>query len=395
MFKPKGDTLIILLATFVTGYSMGIIAPILPMIKDEFLLSYTAAGVVLSMFGIARIITSVPSGYLYGKISNKSLLIAGLALLSVGSLYITMTKDLASFLIAEIVMGMGFSIGITTITIFLSTNSKRNRRGSTLGRNTMARSFAGIISPAIAGFIAALFAWRYIFLFYAILAIFTIFIIAKKFDGKQATKPVGINRMKNKSILPILVILYFISFVATFVGSGFKNTIIPLYADSIGLGVGVIGLLLSIAAVIHLVTTPKIASLSDRYGRKRFLLAGITASVFAALLFIFSNSLISLIAVSILLGFGTMIFIFPVIIIGDITHAGSAGKTFGLQRSVADLGIVIGPIALGVVLDIFGFAATSIVVIFLLLACFLLVKYRIHEPKNKEFSWKRLLFDED
>lgn len=69
------------------------------------------------------------------------------------------------------------------------------------------------------------------------------------------------------------------------VGFSMVLTQLPFYAERLGAGPTVIGLLISAFAVAQLTTAPLWGKLSDRYGRRPAILAGLTASGTAFILF--------------------------------------------------------------------------------------------------------------
>ncbi len=396
MIFPKVDKEIaaFFFVTFFMGMSVSLMAPLIPVIKEDFNLSYTLASFVLTSFGVARMLLALPSGYLYNHVNRKKLLLIGMGLMSVSSLIAGLSQSFAQFLIAQIIMGAGFSFCITTIIISLSVSTESGNRGKVLGMNTFARSAAAVVAPVMSGFIAITLGWRSVFLFYSFITfvaiLFILFYIKK--DYKKVREPVIRGNSKN-NVRYMLFVLFLVSFLATFTTLGFKSTILPLYSrDVLHLEVAAISLVLSLMAVMHLITSPAAAILSDKYGRKSFLMFGLATTVIGTFLFLFVSNMPMLIVAAIFLGLGTMIFVLPVTIMGDITPHAKAGKYYGIQRFATDLGFVVGPISLGYIVDIYGFTAATLVTILISSVILILAAIFVHEPiKHEKINWRRIL----
>ena len=347
LFRLESETAVLFLVTFFVGSSVSILAPLIPEIRSEFGLSYTAAALVFSSYGISRVLLSLPSGYLYHRINRKILLAAGVVLMAVSSVLAFYSSSVIQFILSQAIMGAGFSFCITTIIISLSMASERKNRGKIMGMNTFARSAAAVAAPAAAGFIAVVFSWRMVFMFYALAMLGTLFLVlfyikGKEIPGKEEKEAAG---WKKNNVNYILAVLFMTSFLATFSTAGFKSNVVPLYGrDVLNLDVATISIVLSLMALVHLVTSPVAAWYSDKYGRRIFLLLGLLATMLGSFVFLLAGSLTVLLFSSVLLGFGTLIFVIPVTVMGDITPRNKAGRNYGILRFVTDLGFVLGPV---------------------------------------------------
>ncbi len=393
--KLDSETAVLFFVTFFIGSSVSMLAPLIPEIRNEYSLSYTAAALVFSSYGIARLLISLPSGYLYHRINRRILLAAGLILMAVSSVVAFYSTSFVQFIASQVIMGAGFSFCVTTIVISLSLSATRRNRGKTLGMNTFARSASATVAPAAAGFIAIAFGWRSVYLFYtfvvlAALAIVVIFVKKKELGREEDEEPGG--KRKN-NIAVTLAVLFMVAFLATFSTAGFKSNVVPLYSkDVLKLDTATISLVLSLMALMHLITSPIAAWYSDKYGRRVFLLLGLLATMLGSFAFLFVDSMAMLVIAAVLLGAGTMIFISPVTILGDITPRAHAGRNYGILRFVIDLGFVLGPVILGYIIDTYGFSAAALVTGSLSLLVFILAYSIVKEPaKHAKINWKRIL----
>ncbi|MBI2971852.1 MAG: MFS transporter [Candidatus Aenigmarchaeota archaeon] len=391
---PKFDSEVAALffITFIVGSSVSMLAPLLPEIKQEFGLSYTAAALVFSSYGIARLFLSLPAGYVYNRVNRKLLLASGLLLMLASSLMAFRASSFAEFIASQVVMGAGFSFCVTTVIISLSGLSTKSNRGKVMGSNTFARSAAATVAPAAAGFITLSLGWRAVYLFYVI-ALGAALVVMHRYAKRQITAREEREHGGKGGNTGMLLVLFVVTFLATFSTAGFKSNVVPLYgSDVLRLDTATISMVLSLMAFMHLVTSPIAAWYSDKYGRRIFLLIGLAATALGSFALLFAADVALLIAAAALLGVGTMIFVTPPIIMGDITPHRQAGRNYGILRFTQDLGFVVGPVLLGYTVDTYGFGAAALLTGFLSLFVFVLAYVVVKEPEtHAKLNWKRIL----
>ena len=386
--KLDRDVTALFFVTFFVGMSLSMTVPILPEIRDEFNLTYSTAALVLSSFGFARLLLTLPSGYLYGRVRKKFLLSAGIATLGMGSLLAGLSSSFIGFLVAQILMGAGFSVCLMVVIVSLSLSSTKKNRGSVLGMNTFSRTAAMVVSPAIAGFVTVMFGWRYVFFAYAIITLLALLLVSTMMREKKESHGNGVKNKGSRFSRPLMVVFLAV-FVTFFVGAGFRSTIMPLYIkDVLNLDIAAIGLVLTVSALVYLVAGPVIAFLSDRHGRKFFLSLGLLLTAVGVLSFLFVSDMNQLLAVAVILGFGTITYVIPVAMIGDMTA--NTKKDFSIMRFVSELSFVSGPIILGVIADIYGFNAAIILTAALVIISLAAIEIFVKEPRHR-LNWKKVL----
>lgn len=385
------DIASLFIATFFIAFSVTMMSPILPEIKNEFQLSYTAASLLLSSFAVSRLILSIPSGYLYERINKKNMLIGGIVLLSLGSLIAGLSGSFAMFLASQVIMGAGFSICITTVIVSLSSSATKENRGKLLGMNSFVRSVGGIIAPTLAGIIAVIFAWRSVFLFYTAISVLCIVLLYFFFSGEVKRPAEKEEETELKNYKQTLYGLFAIMLLTNIVFMGFRGSTVPLFAsDVLKLDSGQIGFLLSVSAFVFLIFAPVSAYLSDRHGRKVFMVLSTLAFTLSVFGFLAAKNEFHLMLLMGLFGYGSIIFVSSTAMLGDITQAKHASKNYSMMRFISDFGMVIGPIVTGIMLDSYGFKAVGWLLGALSFVTFIIALYIIEEPKYR-LDLKRLL----
>ena len=169
------------------------------------------------------------------------------------------------------------------------------------------------------------------------------------------------TQQTNKSALYILMFNMFI----TMGGIGIIVPVLPLFLESFNAGGTVIGALTAGFAFAQFLMSPIVGDLSDRYGRKPFIIGGLILYSFSMLLFGLSSELWLLFLARFLSGAGAA-FIMPPIMayVADITTIEERGKGMGMIGASISLGFTVGPGIGGILSGInlqfpFFFAATA------------------------------------
>jgi MFS family permease len=138
---------------------------------------------------------------------------------------------------------------------------------------------------------------------------------------------------------------------------GMSWGIFPLFFASFGLGVERIGILKALYpaswGVLQIATGP----LSDRWGRKGLIVAGMWVQAVALFLTAFTRDFEYWLIASLLLGLGTAM-VYPSLIaaVSDASHPTWRARSLSVYRFWRDLGYAIGAFSAGIVADLFGLA---------------------------------------
>lgn len=150
----------------------------------------------------------------------------------------------------------------------------------------------------------------------------------------------------------------FISTAAAMLGIGIIEPIMPLYAKSMGASGIVLGLIFSGFAFSRTLFAPIIGKISDRHGRKRFLVTGLFLFIIFSILYILAKTPFVLILIRAAQGLASVM-VTPIAqaYIGDITPVGKEGKYMNLFFISYFSGTALGPVAGGALSDRFSLEA--------------------------------------
>jgi MFS family permease len=149
-----------------------------------------------------------------------------------------------------------------------------------------------------------------------------------------------------------LIVLFVTAFV-DMVGLTMIVPLLPYYATEFGASALVVGLLISAFSIAQLLSAPGWGRLSDRYGRRPAILAGLAVTAAAYVLFAFAGSIPLLLAARLVQGLGGGTIGVVQAYVADTSSAAERTKSLGWLSAVTSLGAVAGP-AMGSGLDAAG-----------------------------------------
>lgn len=149
--------------------------------------------------------------------------------------------------------------------------------------------------------------------------------------------------MTQKSNKIALYLLMFNMFI-TMGGIGIIVPVMPAYLHVFGVGGQVLGFLTAIFALAQFLLSPIAGDLSDRHGRKIFIICGLIVYGFAQILFGLATEVWVLFLARFLSGSGAAFIMAPIMaFVADITTYEERGKGMGMIGAAMSLGFMIGP----------------------------------------------------
>ncbi len=176
---------------------------------------------------------------------------------------------------------------------------------------------------------------------------------SEKADKVQVEKPSS-NRLSPAGILISLSAA--VGVVMT--GLGIIWPLVPVYAVQLGAGGLQVGIIIASFNLARTLSNPLAGRLSDRWGRKPFIVAGLLLYGLVSVLYVMAIRVETLILVRFLHGF-TSVLVGPVAmaLAADIAPQHRLGRYMGTLNMAVMLGLGVGPVLGGIIRDLFGMAA--------------------------------------
>ncbi|MCB2193227.1 MAG: MFS transporter [Deltaproteobacteria bacterium] len=186
--------------------------------------------------------------------------------------------------------------------------------------------------------------------------------------------------MTQPSYRSALYILGVTTFVAM-TGVGIIVPFLPLYARDLGANGVMLGLIFSSFSLSRAFVVPWLGGMSDRWGRKPFIIAGMAGYGVTSLLFMWAGSAEALVFTRLLQGvFAAMVLPVAMALVADITPPGMEGRSFGAFNVFFLMGFGIGPVIGGTVYEYAGLNANFLLMCVLSVAAALTVLFAVKEP---------------
>jgi multidrug resistance protein len=154
------------------------------------------------------------------------------------------------------------------------------------------------------------------------------------------------------ALMQKLVILMVTAFI-DMVGLLMLIPILPFYAQEMGAGGFVVGLLFSSFSIAQLLSAPMWGRFSDRYGRRPALLIGLAASAIAYVIFAFASSLWLLFLSRLVQGAGGGTVGVIQAYVADSVRPEQRARGLGWLSAATNLGVTLGPV-LGSAASLYG-----------------------------------------
>lgn len=110
----KRSAWMILMAAFSTGVLATIvqfsIPPILPLVKDQYEVTYTGSALLMSLFALATVAAAVPGGFIVQRYGVRKIGLAGIGFLFFGIIICLLAHHFPLLLFGRIIAGIGFGL---------------------------------------------------------------------------------------------------------------------------------------------------------------------------------------------------------------------------------------------------------------------------------------------
>ncbi len=349
---------VLVAAAFVIALGFGLILPVLPQFAQSFGVGATASSIVVSAFAFFRLLFAPAGGRLIARFGERPIYLAGLVIVAISTGATAFAHTYWQLLLYRGLGGIGsvmFTVSAVALIVRLAPPAIRARISSVYASAFL---FGGILGPVVGGLLGNL-GLRVPFIVYAVALLVAASLVAIFISGSSLRPAEG------APVLPVFAVreawrdvAYRASIGSAFANGwanfGVRNAILPLFAAVvIGKEPWVAGTALAVFAAGNAVGLTVSGRLSDRVGRRPFIVGGLVISGLATIVTGFASDLPVLVVLSVVAGVGAGM-LNPAQqaaladIVGRERNGGPALATFQMS---ADSGAIIGPILAGLLID--------------------------------------------
>ena len=374
--RLPADVWVLVAAAFAVAVGYGLVAPVLPQFARSFDVSVTAASVVVSAFAFFRLVFAPAGGALVDRLGERRVYMTGLLIVVASTLATGLAQTYWQLLLFRGLGGLGSTMFTISAMALLTRLSPPGARGRIAGLYATAFLIGNIGGPVIGGLLAGL-GMRVPFFVYAGTLLVATGVVAvflrggrRRVDGdgtpEQDPLPLG-EALADSGYRAALVS----SFVNGWTSFGVRVAIVPLYAAAtFDAGAGVAGTALASFAVGTASVVSLAGWLSDRYGRRPLVIGGLLVSGVTTIALGWCDTVPLLVAASVVAGMGAGVLnpAQQAAVADVIGNDRAGGKVLATFQMASDCGAILGPVAVGLVVDRAGYTAGFVLSGVLLLA---------------------------
>jgi DHA1 family multidrug resistance protein-like MFS transporter len=350
----------------VNQLGFGAMVPSLPLYAQSFGVTASAIGMAIAVYGLARFLIAIPSGQMADWLGRRPTLAIGGVISGIGNLWCAWATGYPEFILARFVAGAGAGLILTTGQVVLADISTPERRGRTIAIYQGTFLFAVGIGPFPGGLIAEHFSLSAPFAAYGIASLIATVVawfgVSETRDLAHVTAGHGSSRPPLAQQLTVFlskigfVLVSLISLMNAVVRTGGLFAVVPvLVTAQLGLSVTALGFAMMLGSVSGLLAAYPAGWLTDRLGRKAVIVPATVMTGASMMLFCFASSYSWFVAACIVWGVASSVGgAAPAAYAADSAPPGMNASAMSIFRMTGDAGYVIGPLALGLIADVWG-----------------------------------------
>jgi MFS family permease len=363
-------SLLVLVNAFVGGM-VGLERTVVPLIgSEEFRIASTTIVVsFIVSFGVVKACANLVSGHLADAYGRRHLLILGWLFGLPVPFMIAWGPSWGWIIAANALLGINQGLAWSMTVVMKVDLVGPKSRGLAVGLN----EFAGYLSVGLTAFLTGYIAARYglrpapflLGIAYAVFGLLCSTLLIRDTRGHVALEvsqhglappAIGFWEVFRRTSLGDRNL-----FAASQAGlvnnlnDGMSWGILPLFFTNYGLSIERIGVLKAVYPAVWGILQTVTGPLSDRWGRKGLIAAGMWVQAIALFLTAFTHRFPLWLLASVLLGLGTAM-VYPTLIaaVSDASHPSWRVRSLSVYRFWRDLGYAIGALCAGVIADVFG-----------------------------------------
>ncbi|HEY8167758.1 MAG TPA: MFS transporter [Candidatus Limnocylindrales bacterium] len=349
---------------------------VVPLMADQIfgLQAFTTALTFIVAFGLTKAVTNLVAGTLADRYGRKPVLVAGWLIALPIPVLLIVAPSWAWVIVANVLLGVSQGLTWSTTVIMKIDLVGPRRRGLAMGFNEAAGYGALALTAFATGLLAEQFGLRpapfLLGLAYAGLGLGLSALFVRETQGharhEATTRAEGTLAADATAGQVFALTTLREPSLSAACQAGLVNNLndalawglLPLTYAAAGLDVAEVGLLAAIYPAVWGLGQLVSGGLSDRYGRKPFVVGGMLVQAVAIGLIAAVDGLAAWAFAAALLGIGTAM-VYPTLlaVVGDVAHPTWRATAVGTYRFWRDAGFAVGAIVTGILADRFGMPA--------------------------------------
>ena len=362
---------------FCVAIGFGILAPALPIFARTFDVTALQASAVISVFALMRFVFAPVAGVLVDRLGERIVLTSGLLIVATSSAIAGFSQTYLQLVAFRGIGGIGscmFTVSALALLLRVVDSSQRGRAASAFQGGFL---LGGVAGPAVGGIVVAISIRAPFFVYaaslFAAALVTLIFLTRARLQEREEEVSHGQSNkleelrtaLRDKAYQAALGT----NLIAGFVSFGLRSSVVPLFVvEGLQRGASLSGFgFLAAAAVQALVLLPA-GRMADTQGRRKALLFGTIATAIGMVFLTLADAAVNGLGQAAMLG--TILFLVsmaiqgfgaaflgsaPSAVIGDVMGGKKGGIVVATFQMMSDAGAILGPLAAGLLVDLFDF----------------------------------------
>ncbi len=355
------------LAHFTSHFLLLALAPLLPLMKTEFDVSFTELGLLLTLFFATSGAGQVVAGMLVDRFGPHRLLLAGITLQSAAVLAMGFAPSLPVLFPLVFAAGIGNTVYHPSDLSILSRRISRERQGRAFASHSVAGSLGFALSPIAVGLAATYWGWRVALIGAGVLGLIIAVTVSLNLASlradrqRTATKESHPNSIPARKLsfltiltLPVVLFGFGFFFLSSLALAGLMNFTVSALTEGYGVQLAMATFAIASLQFGAIGGTLIGGVVADRFGRHhQIAILGMIASAVCVLPLAYTGLPLVLIVGFLLLAGVFVGATLPSrdLLIRQAAPRDNLGKTFGTVYSGLDGGSLVGPLVIGPLLD--------------------------------------------
>ncbi|HDI12438.1 MAG TPA: MFS transporter [Candidatus Bathyarchaeota archaeon] len=372
---PGGFLLLCLMGAFAIFSSTMSKSPTLTWFSEYLQASDFEIGLIAAASTVTGIFVNITAGTLsdiYGR--RKLLITSGLIFASAPFLYLVIT-EVWQLILLRIYHGFATAIFMPVSLAFIA-DIFASERGEKMGLFSSSTMIGRLLAPITAGFLVSiqfLAPFQLAYLICGLVGLVAMLISFRikpqeKVEQTTETNRVGVIEGLRAVIGNPSILTASSAEAATYFSIGAVETFMPKYSDDIGIERWITGIIIGLQILTIAILRPTFGRLSDRYGRKPFIIAGLTVSAVSLIFLPLTADFYKLLLVMIIHGIGISLTTSSTSpLISELSSQTTLGSGMGALETIKDIGHATGPLVAGFLIGASGYFNSFLVVCLILL----------------------------
>lgn len=352
------------LAVFNTTLGVGLVAPLLPVYAHELGAGAFQIGLIFGAFSLTRSIFVPYFGKLSDRKGKKPLIVAGLFSYFVLSLCFTLSDSVETLVAIRLGQGFASAMILPVAQAYVGLITPPNKEGQVMGLFNMSL-FGGLsMGPLLGGVVRDWFSIQVSFLCMGALTLLgfllCLFLLPREKGVSRATTEIREPVTPYSALLTSPTILSLFVFRACLtLCIGIAWTFVPFLAGvKLGLSSSATGVIVMVNVFVAGLLQAPMGYVADRISKVSMVVFGGTLAVFSILYLDSASSFGELVFANGLFGLAGGISFPAVMALGVIEgrRSEAMGAVMGLLALAHSLGMLMGPLMAGLLIDLFSFS---------------------------------------